>query len=499
MGNNTDTGSSNNGLRGKFRERLRLIRINRYKKRVKDKEDNDKFIRDKISEIKRSINNDDKVVVRVRPISKGINNRVKVVKKNKFSDVSVDNKISNRDTDRKVFVDRVIRRVRETSSDRDYGKRYGINDKKKKISNNISSNDKDLVKDELRVKIIKRIRRDFDKKLAELDVLESELYFLDKDNDVAVDLDRVKEIRKKINDIIGKINNIIEQYNIYNNSYELENVIDIDDDSLVNDIINFKGLVNSYDRSRLASDYKLLDEYRDLYSKLDYISGIVDNINIKNEDKISSISDRDSKYKNINKDMGYVSDSISKCDMEIKRQNDYLAKVMAKVGDIDSREYTKYKVRGINELISQSFKYLGLLMISPFKGLVPSIMVDTLITRKMIKNIYDNMYIDKINRVEYMAYDYEREINSRLWDIDYTFGVIDDTINMVDRLKSDFGYIYDSRVKGYDDTLRKLDSISDRVLNNRYRMELVKNKLMASKRINDDKLKKVKVLNESSK
>ena len=499
MGNNTDTGSSNNGLIGKFRERLRLIRINRYKKRVKYKEDNDKFIRDKISEIKRSINNDDKVVVRVRPISKGINNRVKVVKKNKFSDVSVDNKISNRDTDRKVFVDRVIRRVRDTSSDRDYGKRYGINDKKKKISHNISSNDKDLVKDELRVKIIKRIRRDFDKKLAELDVLESELYFLDKDNDIAVDLDRVKEIKKKINDIIGKINNIIEQYNIYNNSYELENVIDIDDDSLVNDIINFKGLVNSYDRSRLSNDYKLLDEYRDLYSKLDYISGIVDNINIKNVDKISSISDRDSKYKNINKDMGYVSDSISKCDMEIKRHNEYLAKVMAKVGDIDSREYTEYKVRGINELISQSFKYLGLLMISPFKGLVPSIMVDTLITRKMIKNIYDNMYIDKINRVEYMAYDYEREINSRLWDIDYTFGVIDDTINMVDRLKSDFGYIYDSRVKGYDDTLRKLDSISDRVLNNRYRMELVKNKLMASKRINDDKLKKVKVLNESSK
>ena len=44
------------------------------------------------------------------------------------------------------------------------------------------NNDKNDEIEQLKVNIIKKIKREFEKKNAELDVLESELYFINKDN-----------------------------------------------------------------------------------------------------------------------------------------------------------------------------------------------------------------------------------------------------------------------------------------------------------------------------
>ena len=83
-----------------------------------------------------------------------------------------------------------------------------------------------------------------------------------------LDLEKVKVLKKEINDIIGKINNIIREYNIYNNNYGLENVVDLNDGMLVDDIINFtiEILVDNPDILEYYSDkfrHVLVDEYQD--------------------------------------------------------------------------------------------------------------------------------------------------------------------------------------------------------------------------------------------
>lgn len=513
---NDDSNNGNNGLKGRFRERLRLIRISRHKKGTKEKikEENKKFIEDRLKKIDEILSKDnksnysnDRIVIvkkfiKKKRISKDREIDAKVsVKKKATTDYrrrkEVDNNKSSEDNQNK-FIYNVIKKIRSTASDRNYKYGYGVY-KKDNSNNGIDIKEINAIKDELKIKIIKRIKNDFDKKIAELDVLESELYFLNKDNDRELELDKVKKIKKKIEDILNKINNIIEQYNIYRNNYELEDIINLEDGTLVDDIIDFKYIVDNYNFNReLVNDYKLLSEYQELYNKLDEIKVISNRVILENQDKIKNLYIRDKKYDDIEKGCAKVYKVLEKCDYEIEKQNDYFKKLMAKVDKIDSREYVDYKFIGLSKLISESLKYIGLLMVSPFSGLLPSIAIETLATRRMIKNIYKNMHIDEIKKVEYMALDYDNEIRDKLNDIDYTYYLIDDTIKLVEDLKSDFISQYNYDIPGYSDTLHKINNISDKLKQNRVKVDVVKDNLIVSKKINADKMVKVKKLNKSS-
>lgn len=527
MVNNSDN-NGNTGLKGRFRDRLRLIRISRYKriKGIKQKElDNKRFVEDKIKEIRKVIWKDNnsyrkdhtiklkgvkkkqlvvgdknrEVIVNNDLVKKGIVNDNCKVKEDNIANLSYD-----------TYLQEVRDNIKKTRDDRDYAKRYGVDNKrvnkrsyrtrgiKKNLNDVTNKNKNDLFIDELKVKIIKRIRGDFYKRICELDVLESELYFLEDDNNKEMELDKIKELKKQINDIVDKINNIIIEYNIYVENYVFENIIDINDGLLVDDIIKFRDIVSSDDNRRLVNDYKLLAEFQDLYSRLDYISGVANNLVSKNSDKIDKYNVRDKKYDHIKKELVLKENILDECDIEIDRQNKYFQELIGKVNKIDSRNYTTYKFVGINNLVSQSLRYVGLLMISPLAGLIPSIAINTLATRKILSNIYKNMHIEKINKIEYMATDYETGINNKLNDIDYTYDIIDDTINMIRNLKDDFMKFYNPSIKGYSDTLRKLDRIYDSINNNRYKMDIIKNNLIGSKKINSDKLVKVKELNNGN-
>lgn len=515
---NNDNNSGNGGFLSKFKFRLRLIRISRYRKlkNIKaDEDDNKKFIEDTVKKIHDDVNKEKNISL--KPRAKGIsvvdgsqkrrvadnnnNNRQGeninplgkdngVTRERNIEDTFVNNKDKTED---KGFISNVIKNIRNTAGDRNYGRRYGIDGKKKVLD--VGSVKKDEI-EELKVKIINKIKRDFEKKSAELDVLESELYFISKENNSQVELDKVVELKKRIEDVIAKINTIIDQYNIYSANYELDDAIYIDDSRIVDDIINFKNIVDSYKfNESLAREYKLLDEFRNLYTKLDYVSEVAEGLVLDNQLKIDEFDVRDKKYDEIKRGVVNTDRVLGNCDLEIEKQNEYFKDLMSKINDIDKKEYTVYKFKGIDGLIGQSFKYISLLFMSPLAGLIPSIAINTLATRKMIKNIYSKMHIERLDKVKYEAYNYEREISSKLNDLDYTYALIDDTIGIIDNLKSDFMLQYDSSIPGYDATLRKINGIRDKVRDNRYKMDIIKDNLVVSKKINDDKMKKVRELN----
>ena len=62
-------------------------------------------------------------------------------------------------------------------------------------------------------------------------------------------------------------------------------------------------------------------------------------------------------------------------------------------------------------LVSSSFKYLFYLSLSPFRGVFPSIAMNTLATRDMVRSIRDSMELEKIVKINYYAKDYEYEIS----------------------------------------------------------------------------------------
>ena len=59
--------------------------------------------------------------------------------------------------------------------------------------------------------------------------------------------------------------------------------------------------------------------------------------------------------------------------------------------------------------------------------------------------------------------------------------------------------IYNSNIPGYEDTLKKIGQIEDKLLHNQNRVAIVKRNLKNSKKINEDKLILVRKMNEQQK
>ena len=522
---------ANNGMKGKFRDRLKLIVIRRrkYLKGIvsnredkkdvvddsnRDVRDNDKFIQDRINYIRKKLAEDREnnlgngYGVRKKKVGIGeevdnkkvnINNKRGSIDKNSV-DVKKNDVVVSKDKDvdnknKNGYIGNV-NKYRRNKVRRRVG--IGSEDVSDVISNgNIKR--KDEVKKELGTKIIKKIKGKLEDNINELDVLESELFFLERDNNKELELKKVEEIRKKIEGILKKIEEIKREYEIFRNNYYLEDVTDLDDSLLIDDIIDYKRLLDSYDDNReLVKEYKLLDEYRELYDKLDEISSIRERVVSENESKIVDYKERDKKYKVICDKVIKIDDIKSGVEEDIDKQNRYLDGLMDKISKIDKNEYSIYKVKGLGELIGHSLKYVGLMMISPLLGFLPGITASTIATRNMIRNIRDNMRVEEIKRVRYVAVDFNSEINNKLNDIDYTYYVIDDTLSEISRLKRDFLRQYNSNIDGYYDTLNKINMIEGNVINNRKKVDIIKRKMISSKKINEDKMMLVRELNKDN-
>ena len=240
MFNNDENNTSTGSVLERFKERLRQIKLSRIKKKQQDKEETEKFTKERIKEINKQLNNNDK-----EPYDYSIPKKIRFIKKRNFKKViateteqkssfekNKENKIQpppsskyqkkEENTNKEEFIENIINRINETRKDRNYGRRPGIaqenspttkkhkTPKSTKTQTKYKENNNQL--EELKHKIISKIKTDFNKKLAELEVLESELNEIKEKNQNELELEKVKKLKDEINSIIEKINAIIEEY-----------------------------------------------------------------------------------------------------------------------------------------------------------------------------------------------------------------------------------------------------------------------------------------------
>lgn len=527
----------NGGIRGKFQERLRNIRLSRIRKR-KFQEENQEFIEKKIEEIRIVVGQEPIRTRGVRAVGKSSEN------KNKNKVVLLDKHQEKQFMVPEKSVGKIVKDIHDTTSDRSYGskkvgyvlekdnnlvqkqnvdlsdkdnvqeirenkpnlshKRKGysykqVNDFKEKISaSNFNDDERKEELENLGSQIIERIKNSFEDSLDQLEILMSELYFLEKNQENELELKKVKEIKKEIHELIEKVNHLIEQYNLYKRNYYLDNLVGIDDNELVDDIIRYRGLLDSAnDEKKFVREFKALDEFQSLYQNLKSVRENTISLCEANEEKIKEFDVRDKKYRQIQADMVQVNNVMKNCDEEIKRQDEYFVKLMSKINKINSEEYTTYHLRGVQDLISQSLRYVGLLMLSPLSGLLPGISVQTMATRRMIEHVYRQMHTEEVHHIRYSTIDYDRELSSKITDINFTSNLLDDTIQDIERLRDDFLIQYNSKIPGYEDTLRKINQIHHQVLRSQNRVEKIRDRLKKSKKLNEQKLIRVKELNKN--
>ena len=58
--------------------------------------------------------------------------------------------------------------------------------------------------------------------------------------------------------------------------------------------------------------------------------------------------------------------------------------------------------------------------------------------------------------------------------------------------------MYNSNIPGYQDTLKKLDKIEEKIINNKYKMDTIKNNLNKTRKLNENKIKKLEKLKQTT-
>ena len=182
--------------------------------------------------------------------------------------------------------------------------------------------------------------------------------------------------------------------------------------------------------------------------------------------------------------------------MSIKSQ---IKDIDENVHKINSYEQIDYHLKGFRELFLNSFKYFGLLMVSPLKGIIPSIATETLITGNLIKNLYKNLELEEERRIVYEAMDYSSIISNAINDLDSTSNIVDTTLDDIVHLKMKYNdqfRKYQGNFLEYQDVMHKINDMENKIMGNKIKIEIMKKRALDQQRENNKKLKLVKELNE---
>ena len=381
-----------------------------------------------------------------------------------------------------------------------------INDNAINNTNNVNNNFYDNMSSnivdskELEKKIINLIKKSLIKTVNELEILQSELYLLSEVNGDDKTLNECREALANVKDMLYKVDSLKKKYDFLKDNCDFEYMLEIDDKELVDNIILLKDKFSNNEVKATVADYKLLNVYKCLYLKIDKLEEDTIKFEEEKEKKLQGIKERDIDFEKLKKNVYNVSRMNVEYKNFINRQNDYLEKLNKDISKINEKEIYSYKLNGFNALLFNSFKYVGLLMLSPLKGIIPAISTETLITKNVVANLYNNLEWEESKKVVYEAIDYSGEINRAINDLNYTSDIVDSTLDDIVRLKIQYNQQfkkYQGDFLEYEKVIGKINDMENKILGNKIKIEIMKKRMLDKERENHKKLELVDKLNKN--
>ena len=347
--------------------------------------------------------------------------------------------------------------------------------------------------------ILLKIKKKINKLNNECDIIESEAYLIKKYGNDKNLLDKAVVIRKEVEVLEEKLSKIDKELNSIKENILIDPKL-INDEDLVESIIKYKDLISDIEKSRLPNKIKLLEEYKELTIKLEELDTKTKNLELETSAREKELSERDSRYKEAKEKMLNLDEINDRCNTILKNNKTYLDELSSKIGTINKTKYTKYKLQGLNNLLSTSLKYIGLLSLTPLRGILPGIATKTYATRKLVGSIYHNLHYEKQEKIVYSFENYYSELNSRICSISTVEENIGLALQDINNLKSEFrNKFLKYNLPEYDEAYKKIELLEEDVLTSRQKVFLMKNKLIENQKVNKETLTKVRKLNSNSK
>ena len=142
-----------------------------------------------------------------------------------------------------------------------------------------------------------------------------------------------------------------------------------------------------------------------------------------------------------------------------------------------------------------------MLLVNPLNGVIPGIATQTLITKNLVHNLYNNLSWEEERKLIYESIDYSGTISNAIDNLDYTSSLVDSTLEEIVLLKNKYEMNfnrYSENISDYKDAIKKLNKIENAVLGSKIKIETMKFKMQEKEIINKNKMKMVKKLNENA-
>ena len=511
---NYNSSSGHNGNKGKFSDRLNKIRRERIKKKC-SLDNDDEF---KLMNVGRNII---KVILSLplvvythvtdnlerkenKPIDKSDlvdDNSEKNTNSIVVENLNLSDNVDIVEQTRKIKVSKIkdinVSLLRKNSL---FSLKNGINVDNLYVKETYIVDNFELKKKELQKEIINLIKKKLVKSVNELEILQSEFYVLNELDGEDIYLNECQQKIKEIKKLLSKVKSLKEKFDYLKEDVDFEYMLEYGDDFLVDKILELKELCTRDDIRQTVEDYKILDEYKFLYLKIDKLQDDVIRFEEYKNKKAEEMKKRDIDFDKLKLDIYDIDRENDRYDDFTKKQELFLRELDEKMMQIDSYEKVTYRLKGFNQLLANSFKYLGLLLVNPLKGLIPGIATQTLVTKNIIHNLHNNLEWEEDKKMVYDTLDYSSSINVAINNLDDTVYLVNSTLEDIIKLKRDYSKKfskYEGEFSSYSDAIKKLNKMENAILGNKIKIEMMRERFKEKEKQNSDKLKMVKKLNSA--
>ncbi len=360
-----------------------------------------------------------------------------------------------------------------------------------------NTKDDDRIK-KLEKDIIKSIQKNLLKTKNELEMIQSELYILSEINGDSLTVEKCKEEIEKTKRLLKRIEELKAKYDYLKDNYDFEYLLDVGDNALVDKLIELRDEFGKGELKVVTEDYKLLDIYKSLYLEIDHLQDKTIEFDKEKEKQKKELEERDIDFEDLKSNVYNVDKVNEKYQFFIKEQNELLKKIGEEIGKIDSHEVVHYNLVGFSRLFGQSLKFMGLMMLSPLRGIIPAIATETAITGNLIRNLRKNVHYEEHRRMVYETTDFTSDVRSAINNLDMASQMIDSTLDEIVHLKMEYNdefKKYQGDFDEYRDIMKKIGKIEHEMVNNKIKIEMMKKVAKTQEKENVKKLELVNKLN----
>ena len=354
----------------------------------------------------------------------------------------------------------------------------------------------DIKKEEKKVKeetsILKEVDKFIKNSIESLDEINNEIKNIK--NDLNQKNKTTDELEEKYKDLKRKISKLKKQYETMKDKYDLSDFSIIESIKIIDSIDNYKSLANLNEIEMMVRVCK---------KEINKIDNIIILPAVAQSEKVGTdIEEEKKKEKQVkikfikNKDkINNIKNIEEQLSTELKNQQNIIDDMYLKASFYEKEVSKKIEYIGHRKILSSLFRIASGILTIPFTGLnLFGVALGSTMINKGLKEM--NRSLEKREKLV-ISYKYE-DISSQIHNIkgklEYTQLILSDSLNEIKKLKNNFNEVfkdYKHVLPDYLDTLDKINSLENKLLEQQIKLTKMDKKLDEEKEINKQKLKKV--------